>query len=251
MKTTISIAAAAAFATISIGAQAQDISGRVISSTPVVQQVQVPRQVCNNQPVVVQQPRSGAGAVIGAIAGGVLGNTIGHGGGRALATGVGMMGGALVGNQIEGGGTALQSGTTCTTQTFYENRTVGYDVTYEYGGRQYTVQMPNDPGPNIRLQVGPAGASSAPSGSYPLASAEAGVSAPAGTQSVPAVVASSTMVYPAAYPTAVPMYPAVYPGYYPAYPAYSYYPPIGISLGFGFGGGGWGGHHHRGGGRWR
>ena len=59
--------------------------GRVISSTPVIQQVAVPRQVCNNQPMVVQQPNSGAGAVLGAIAGGLLGNQIGHGGGRARA----------------------------------------------------------------------------------------------------------------------------------------------------------------------
>jgi uncharacterized protein YcfJ len=244
MKTSISIGAAAALASLAAGAvQAQEFSGRVISSTPVVQQVQVPRQVCNNQPVAVQQPRSGAGAVIGAIAGGVLGNTIGHGSGRALATGIGLMGGAVVGNQIEGGGTSLQGATTCSTQTFHENRTVGYNVTYEYGGREYTVQMPNDPGPSVRLQVSPLGASapsaSMPSESYPVAGG--GMSAPAGTVSVPAVVASSTAVYPVAYPAyqAYPAYPA-YPGYYP-----SYYPPIGISLGFGFGGG----HHH--GGHWR
>ena len=41
---------------------AQDV-GRVISSTPVIQQVGVPRQVCNTEQIVVQQPKSGAGAV--------------------------------------------------------------------------------------------------------------------------------------------------------------------------------------------
>ena len=64
-----------------------------------------------------------------------------------------------------------------------------------------------------------------------------GVSAPVGIQSVPAVVASSTVVYPSYYPSYYPAYTA-YPGYYPAY-----YPPVGISLGFGFRGG-WGHHHH-------
>jgi uncharacterized protein YcfJ len=246
MNKTLSICATAALAAFGAGAQAQDITGRVISATPVIQQVQVPRTVCNNQPVAVQQPTTGAGAVIGAIAGAALGNAIGHGSGRALATGVGLMGGAVVGNNIEGGGsTSVQNMQACNTQTFYENRTVGYNVTYEYGGRQYTVQMPNDPGPTIRLQVSPAGASApSASGAYPVASGEV-MSAPAGTVSVPAVVAGATTVYPA---YAAPVYPA-YPAYYPAY---SYYPPIGISLGFGFSSG-WGGHRHGHGhrGHWR
>jgi uncharacterized protein YcfJ len=239
MKNTISICAAAALASLGVSAQAQEITGRVISSTPVIQQVQVPRQVCNNQPVAVQQPKSGAGAVIGAIAGAALGNTIGHGSGRAVATGIGLVGGAAVGDRIEGGGTSVQNVQQCTTQTFYENRTVGYNVTYEYGGRQYTVQMPNDPGPSIRLQVTPVG-NAAPAPAYPLVSGE---SAPAGTQSVPAVVASS-VVYPAYAPAYAPVY---YPSYAPYYPSYApYYAPIGLSLGFGFSSG-WGGHHHRGG----
>ena len=47
---------------------------RVISSTPIVQQVNVPQQNCQNVAVAVQEPKSGAGAVMGAIAGGVIGN---------------------------------------------------------------------------------------------------------------------------------------------------------------------------------
>jgi uncharacterized protein YcfJ len=247
MQKTISITTVAVLAALGASAQAQDLTGRVISSTPVVQQVQVPRTVCSNQPVAVQQPRSGAGAVIGAIAGAALGNAIGAGAGRAVATGVGLIGGAAVGDRIEGGGVAYQNGQQCSTQTFYENRTVGYNVTYEFGGRQYTMQMPNDPGPTVRLQVSPIGAS-APQGTYGPTSE---------IVSVPGVVASTTTVYPAyqtypAYPTypayqTYPPYPAyaAYPAYYPAYP---YYSPVGISLGFGFGGG-WGGHRH--GGHWR
>lgn len=236
MHKTISICATAALATLGVSAEAQEISGRVISSTPVVQQVQVPRQICDNQPVAVQQPKSGAGAVIGAIAGGAMGNAVGGGSGRAAATVLGLVGGAMVGDRVEGGPVSVQNMQRCTTQTFYENRTVGYNVAYEYGGRQYAVQMPNDPGPTVRLQVSPAPTGS---GSYPLASSD-GVSAPAGVVSVPGVVASSsapTVVYPNYYP-ATPVYPA-YPAYYPAY-----YPPVGISLGFGFGFGGGGGHRH-------
>ena len=69
--------------------------GRVISSTPVIQQVGVPRQVCSMQPVLTSAPKSGAGAVMGAIAGGAMGNAVGDGNGRALATMVGLVGGAI------------------------------------------------------------------------------------------------------------------------------------------------------------
>src|SRR5438105_15591253 len=70
-------------------ASAQEV-GRVISSTPVVQQVPVQRQVCNQpQPVVQQAPQGGggAGALIGAIAGGLLGHTVGGGMGNPVAPG--------------------------------------------------------------------------------------------------------------------------------------------------------------------
>jgi outer membrane lipoprotein SlyB len=44
---------------------------------------------------------SGAGAILGAIVGGVVGNQFGAGAGRALATGAGVVGGAVAGNAIE------------------------------------------------------------------------------------------------------------------------------------------------------
>jgi outer membrane lipoprotein SlyB len=52
--------------------------------------------------VQISQRPSGAGAVLGAVIGGVVGNRFGGGSGRALATGVGVVGGAVVGNAIEG-----------------------------------------------------------------------------------------------------------------------------------------------------
>ena len=52
---------------------AQEV-GQVISTTPVMQQVGVPRQVCTTEQVAVQAPKSGTGALIGAIAGGAIGN---------------------------------------------------------------------------------------------------------------------------------------------------------------------------------
>lgn len=207
-------------------------TARVLSSTPVIQQVAVPRQVCSQQPMVVEGPRtSGAGSVIGAIAGGLLGNTIGHGGGRAAATALGVMGGALVGNSVEAQGSPgyVQNAQQCTTQTTYENRTVAYNVTYEYNGQQYTTQMQQDPGPTLRLQLSPMGANSAPPMEYanpnPVYS-----DVPQAVIINQPVVVPNTVVYPA--------------GYYRPY-----YPPVGISLGIGYSRGyGHGGHRH---GHWR
>lgn len=130
--------------------------GRVLSSVPVIQQTAVPRQVCSNEQVTVPGQKSGAGAVLGGVAGGAIGNQIGGGSGRAAATMLGIVGGAMLGNSIEGGGPPqTQWVQRCTTQTVYENQTVGYNVTYEYAGKTYTVQMPQDPGPWVRLQVSP------------------------------------------------------------------------------------------------
>jgi len=205
-------------------AGAQEV-GRVISSTPVVQQVPVQRQMCNPQPVAVQQPQSsGAGAIIGAIAGGILGHSVGGGFGKAAATGVGAVAGAAVGDSLERRGDYPQQAYAqqCATQTTYENRTVGYNVQYEYAGKNYTVQMPYDPGPTIRLQVSPVSSSQPTDGVQTAA-------APLYAPQTPSVV------YPAyAYPAS----------YYPAYYARPYwYPPVSLSIGYVWSGGG---HHwHR------
>lgn len=133
--------------------------GRVISSTPVIQQVAVPRQVCTTEQVVSSTPanKSGAGALIGGVAGGAVGNAMGKGNGRAAATAIGIFGGAILGNHLEGGKpeTTAQNVQRCNTQTFYENRTAAYNVVYEFNGKQYQVQLPQDPGPFVQLSVTP------------------------------------------------------------------------------------------------
>ncbi len=155
MKKSLTFAGVAGLMLAAPALHAQE-TARVVSSIPVYQQVSVPRQVCTTQQVAVEQPKSGAGAVMGAIAGGAVGNQIGGGTGRAVATMAGVIGGAMLGNNIEGSpGTRMQDQTTCSTQTVYENRIQGYNVTYEYAGRQYQVQMPQDPGPTLRVQVTP------------------------------------------------------------------------------------------------
>lgn len=195
---TIVGAAATAAAMASLPASAMDILARVISSTPVVQQVAVPRQVCSHETVMVQAPRSGAGALMGAIAGGAAGNAIGHGGGRAAATMIGLVGGAMIGDRIEGPNNQLQNVQQCSTQTFYENRASYFNVVYEYQGTQYTAQMPNDPGLHVRLKVTPVGAmESAP---QPFETQPPAYYQPAPVQQQPVYVqpvVTAPVVYPA------------------------------------------------------
>jgi uncharacterized protein YcfJ len=139
----------------SANAQSQEMA-RVLSSTPVVTQVSVPRQVCSETQVITAAPKSGAGALMGAIAGGAIGNNIGGGSGRALATAAGVIGGAIFGDSIEGAPPPVaRQVTSCTNQISYENRVTAYNVVYEYGGKQYSIQLPNDPGQYLPVQITP------------------------------------------------------------------------------------------------
>ena len=231
----------AALGLLAAGAGAQEV-GRVISSTPVIQQVAVPRTYCSQPTYVAPPPTSGAGGLMGGIAGAAIGSTIGGGTGTAAAMLLGTIGGAIVGNNIEANGQRPQAVQNCTTETGYENRTLGYNVVYEYAGREYSTQMANDPGPTIQLQVSPVGGGS----SYaPPPQAAGPVTAPPISAAAPVAVAPAVV----AAPVVVQSYPA-----YPAYPVYApvyrpYYPPVGVSLNFGFGGHRH--HHHRHHRRWR
>ncbi len=158
LTSTFALLSAAATSLLGMNASAAEITGRVISSTPVVEQIAVPRQVCSGQTVTTEAPKSGAGFALGALAGAAAGNAIGNGSGRAVATFIGLVGGGLLGNQIEGSRQQTQNVQQCSTQTFYENRAAYYNVVYDYQGTQYTVQLPQDPGPFIKLQVTPVGA---------------------------------------------------------------------------------------------
>lgn len=191
-------------------AQAQEV-GQVLSRTAVYQQVAVPRQTCA-QIITPNAPTSGAGAVSGAVTGAVLGSIVGEGRGPVAL--LGAIGGAIIGDKTESNANS-QPTTTCTTQAFMENRLVGYNVVYEYAGKTYNVQLPQDPGPTIALQIAPAG-----------------MQAPVQTGAVPPV----TVVNP---PTVVYTQPSVV--YAPA-PYYRPW-PISTSINLGWGGGYYGGGH--------
>lgn len=225
-------------------------TARVISSTPVVTQVAVPRQVCSNQQVQVQSQKSGAGGIMGAVAGGAIGNSIGGGDGRAVATLLGILGGAMLGDRIEGGGqTRTQNVQNCSTQTFYENRTTTYNVVYEFNGKQYSVQMPQDPGPTIRLQITPV-AAFVPAQPVQLYASQAQSSQSDTSGYVPFESAQTVqpMVIQYVQPQQVIVQQAVPQTVYGAPQVvyakpYSYYPPVGVNLNLGWSSGG---HRHDG-----
>lgn len=134
--------------------------GRVLSSTPITQEVSTPQRVCRNQEVLVEQPRDAAGSVLGAVAGGIIGNTMGRGSGNAAATAAGVLVGAVAGDRIansDAPSTTTRTVQRCGTRQVLSQQIVGYDVEYEYAGRRYNTRMARDPGQRIALQVSPAG----------------------------------------------------------------------------------------------
>ena len=140
-------------------AEFEDV-GRVVRVTPQVEQVNRPRQECRTEYIQVQQPqqRSAGGAIIGGIAGALLGNQVGGGSGRAAATAAGAIGGALVGDRVDNNGNQIggmqeQAVRQCRTVDHWESRNNGYEVSYDYRGRNYTSIMSEDPGQRIRLRV--------------------------------------------------------------------------------------------------
>jgi len=143
-----------------------------------------------NDPYSTQQGRYGTdtgrtmATVIGGIAGAVLGSKVGGGTGTYAATAIGSMVGGLAGRQIyessqrrryEGNSVTVCDpaddgyyGNNGYSNNGYSNngyanngyasngndaRVVGYDVTYEYAGRQFVTRTDYHPGDRIRVRV--------------------------------------------------------------------------------------------------
>ena len=241
MRTINKLGLAAVCAGAAATGMAQEV-GRVISTQPVLQQVAVPRQMCNTAQVAVQPQKSGAGALLGALAGGAVGNQIGQGAGNAAATMIGIMGGAILGDRVEGSpAPQMQTVQNCNTQNFFETRTVAFNVVYEYAGKQYSVQTPNDPGPTIALQISPVGSAPGPTTQQPQAQA------PVYQQPVyqQPVYQQPVYVQPP-YPQQViiaapPSYPVVVARPYGP----RYYPPVSLQFGWNYSEGRHGSSHGR------
>ena len=101
------------------------------------------------------------GTLIGGALGTVVGNQIGHGRGKDVARVAGALIGGAIGANVSRDrhrqlyGDQRQTTERCDTRyrDSWEQRVDGYEVTYEYAGRQYVTQMPHDPGDRIQVRV--------------------------------------------------------------------------------------------------
>lgn len=151
----------------------------------------------------------------------------------------------------------------CRAVTNFETRTIGYKVVYEYAGKQYTTQLPEDPGATVSLQITPAAASRPAAQSVP----------PNVTRNTPVyeerwdadrdrpyrVIRSSegwdadrdrgvteTISVEPRYVERVYVSPSYYPAspyYYPSYYGAPYWPLLGLSIGYASGYWGYRGHY--------
>jgi len=140
---------------------------QVVNVEPIVRHVRMetPQRECYDDTRYVESrphvgdPRVGGPTLLGGLIGGVLGHQIGHGSGRDFAT----IAGATIGASVGYSNAARRVGSETHEETVrrcnvsyrhdYEERIDGYHVTYAYNGREYTTEMPYDPGERIRVRV--------------------------------------------------------------------------------------------------
>lgn len=152
----------AVFAVPAMAADQYTDRARVLSSTPQIERVNMPRQECRTEYQQQSYNNGGnnsiAGAIIGGIAGGLLGNTVGRGNGRVAAAAVGAGVGAIAGNSIANNQGSYSSTRSVPVQACYQvdnwqSVTTGYLVNYEYNGRAYSTVTDQQPGRYIDVSV--------------------------------------------------------------------------------------------------
>jgi len=140
---------------------------RVVAVDPIVRRVRVdsPRRECWEEVRTAYPERSHAESagpmILGGIIGGVIGHQVGSGRGRDIATAAGTLIGASIGHDTaarrssRSGAPEEYTVERCETRrvSAYEERVEGYHVTYEYLGREYSTELPYDPGDRIRVRV--------------------------------------------------------------------------------------------------
>jgi len=130
----------------------------VVNVKPIVEEVKIttPHRECHEEEVTEGGNDGRGGAVVGAVAGGALGNAAGHNTqSRRLDTVVGVIGGAIIGKKMSESDGTTGTETVCHRRNSvdYEDKTVGYDVTYRYFGHEYSTRMDHDPGDRIKVAV--------------------------------------------------------------------------------------------------
>jgi len=173
----LTLACAGAFGATGACADSFPDRARVLSSHPVIEQIPVDREQCWNDRERGYEERRvtrsdtgaaiGPGTVLGAVVGGVIGHQFGHSsGGRDRGTAAGAIVGGLVGNQIDRDNAGdpervdevdrvpvERNVKRCRTVHEVREATVGYDVRYEYRGREFATRLPRDPGRSLAVHV--------------------------------------------------------------------------------------------------
>jgi uncharacterized protein YcfJ len=99
--------------------------------------------------------------LVGSALGVAVGNQIGRGSGKDVARIAGALIGGAIGHNVsvdrqrQLGRDGVQTFERCDVRyrDRFEERIDGYEVTYEYAGREYVTRMPYDPGERIRVRV--------------------------------------------------------------------------------------------------
>ena len=136
---------------------------QVVDVAPITQTTTTPHEVCGDETVthreVYRDRHRIGGTAIGTGLGARIGCRIGGGHGSDLATVGGAVAGGFAGHEIQKRHQENNPGYTtvehrCHTLTSKTSTVVGYDVTYEYDGRQEHVRMDHDPGPRVQVSNG-------------------------------------------------------------------------------------------------
>jgi uncharacterized protein YcfJ len=159
-STAVALALASTMASAGHGQGFPD-RARVISSTPVYEQVNEPRRECWTERVSYHERayRNDSGnALLGAIVGGLVGSTVGSGSGKVAAAAVGAATGAVIGdrwNDRDGHYAATRGRPVeqCRLVDNYRQQIVGYDVVYRYQDKEFATRLPYDPGKWLEVNV--------------------------------------------------------------------------------------------------
>lgn len=130
---------------------------QVVSSTPVLKSNKQ-KYLCDDNPAYFNQTKNETnvtGVVVGGVTGAIVGNQVGKGNGKVAATAVGAVVGALAGNSIANSNDNQNRPAKRQCQWFDDGSQtiVGYDVTYEYNGKQATVRMRKEPANTVRIAI--------------------------------------------------------------------------------------------------
>lgn len=140
---------------------------RVVDVQPLVERVRyrAPVQECFD---VERGPDRTGSTLAGGLLGAVIGHQFGSGGGRRAATVAGAVIGGAVANDAaaraeardddygyDRGRGRVSYETQCRVrdEARYEERVRAYRVIYRFHGREYTTELPYDPGPRLRVAV--------------------------------------------------------------------------------------------------